>query len=120
MIVNGPTRIILLHSGKYDFAEVELDRAVHLVARNNVGKTTLIAALQFLYIDRANQMDFAYDSAATRQYYFPHPFSYVLFECLTPKGHQVLGVHGQGPVHSYQYERFRYTGQLRLDDFLDE
>lgn len=120
MIVNGPTRIVLLHSGKYDFAEVELDRAVHLVARNNVGKTTLIAALQFLYIDRANLMDFSYDPAATRQYYFPDPFSYVLFECLTPKGHQILGVHGQGPVQSYYYERFRYTGQLQLDDYLDE
>ena len=120
MIVNGPTRIVLLHSGKYDFAEVELDRAVHLVAPNNLGKTTLIAALQFLYIDHANQMDFSYDLAATRKYYFPSPFSYVLYECLTPKGYQVLGVHGQGPVQSYHYERFRYTGQFQFDDYLDD
>ncbi len=120
MIVSGPTRVVLLHSGKFDFADVELDRAVHLVAPNNVGKTTLIAALQFLYIDRANLMDFSKGLAETRRYYFPDPFSYVLFECLTPKGHQVLGVHGQGPVQSYQYERFRYTGDFRLEDYLDE
>jgi hypothetical protein len=100
MIVPGPTRIVLLHSGKFDFADVELDRAAHLVAPNNVGKTTLIAALQFLYIDRANLMDFSKGPSETRRYYFPDTYSYVLFECLTPKGHQVLGVHGQGPVQS--------------------
>ena len=120
MIVPGPTRIVLLHSGKYDYAEIELDRAVHLVAPNNVGKTTLIAALQFLYIDHANLMDFSYELSATRRYYFPDPYSFVLFECLTPKGYQVLGIHGQGPVQSFQYERFRYTGEFLIEDYLDE
>lgn len=120
MITLGPTRLILLHAGKYSFAEVELDRAVHLVAPNNVGKTTLIAALQFLYIDNAKSMDFAYSLDKTRKYYFPTPYSYILFECLTPKGYQVLGVHGQGPVQSFQYERYVYTGRFELEDYLDD
>ncbi len=50
-ILNGPIRLVLLHSGKYDYAEVEIDVPLHLVGPNNVGKTSLIAALQFLYID---------------------------------------------------------------------
>lgn len=120
MIDPGPTRMVMIHSGKYDFAEIELDRAVHLVAPNNVGKTTLIAALQFLYVDQARHMDFAYDLPATRRYYFPDPYAYLLFECATPKGLQVLGVHGQGPTQGFQYERFRYTGQLDVADFLDD
>lgn len=49
----GPHRLILIHSGVYQFADVEIDQPLHLVAANNVGKTTLIAALQFLYVDHA-------------------------------------------------------------------
>ena len=120
MIHSGPTRVVLLNSGKYSFADVELDRCVHLVAPNNLGKTTLIAALQFLYIDRIDRMDFAYPSDATRRYYFPDSWSYIIFECLTPKGHQVLGVHGQGPTRSFSYERFRYTGSFAIEDYINE
>jgi len=52
----GPRRLILIRSAGYDYAELELDEAVHLVAPNNAGKTSLIAALQFLYIDRIDRI----------------------------------------------------------------
>lgn len=117
--VRGPQRIVLLGVGKYDFAEVDLGEPIHLVGANNVGKTTLIAALQFLYIDSQSQMHFSREMAETRKYYFPDPFSYILFECLTPAGYRVIGTHGKGPIHQYEFERFTYTGRLDLRDYLN-
>lgn len=116
----GPYRIVALHCGKFDFAEVETDTPVHLIGPNNVGKTSLIALLQFLYLDDQRQMQFSRDMAETRRYYFPEKYSYALFECLTPTGFQVVGVHGLGPVRQYEFERFVYTGRIELSDFLDD
>ena len=31
---NGPTKIILINAGKYEYAEVSLDGAVQIVGRN--------------------------------------------------------------------------------------
>src|SRR4029078_1668029 len=101
----GPKRLVLLNAGQYDFADVDLDEPLHLVGPNNVGKTSLIAALQFLYIDSQNQMHFARDMRETRKYYFPDSYSYILFECLTPGGFRVVGIHGGGPLQQYEFER---------------
>ncbi len=116
----GPYRIVALHCGKFDYAEVEIDVPVHLIGPNNVGKTSLIALLQFLYLDDQRQMQFSRDMAETRRYYFPEKYSYALFECLTPGGFQVVGVHGLGPVRQHEFERFVYTGRIDLADFLDD
>lgn len=116
----GPYRIVVLHCGKFDFAEVEIDAPIHLIGPNNVGKTSLIALLQFLYLDDQRVMQFCRDMPETRRYYFPEKYSYALFECLTPTGFQVVGVHGLGPVRQHEYERFVYTGRIDLADFLDE
>lgn len=118
-IGRGPLRIVLLRSGGYDYAELDLQSPIHLVAGNNVGKTTLIAALQFLYIDDSRQMHFAHEWRKTKQHYFPDSGSFVLFECMTPTGLQVFGLRGQGPVQGYEYDRFAYSGAYDRDDFLD-
>jgi hypothetical protein len=120
MSVVGPTRLIILNSGKYDYGEVELVRPLHLVGPNNVGKTSLIAALQFLYIDDQRYMHFSRDMDDTRRYYFPDPNSYILFECLTPTGYRMIGVQGLGPLKRYEFRRFSYQGRFDLVDFLDE
>ena len=115
----GPYRIVALHCGKFDYAEVEIDTPVHLIGPNNVGKTSLISLLQFLYLDDQRQMQFSRDMTETRRYYFPEKYSYALFECLTPTGFQVVGVHGLGPVRQHDYERFVCTGRIEMDDYLD-
>lgn len=120
MSVVGPTRLIILNSGKYDYGEVELVRPLHLVGPNNVGKTSLIAALQFLYIDDQRYMHFSRDMDDTRRYYFPDPNSYILFECLTPTGYRMVGVQGLGPLKRYEFRRFSYQGKFDIGDFLDE
>ena len=39
---NGPTKIVLINAGKYEYAEVSLDGAIQIVGRNNAGKSTLL------------------------------------------------------------------------------
>lgn len=120
MNIVGPSRLILLRAGKYDYGEVELINPLHLVGPNNIGKTSLIAVLQFLYIDDQRSMHFSREMAETRKYYFPDQNSYLLFECLTPAGYHVVGVQGLGPIRAYEFQRFAYQGQYDPDDFLDE
>ena len=119
MNIVGPTRLVLLRAGKYDYGEVELINPLHLVGPNNIGKTSLIAVLQFLYIDDQRVMHFSRELYETRKYYFPDQNSYLLFECLTPDGYQVLGVQGLGPIRGYEFRRFAYHGQYDPDDYLD-
>ena len=116
----GPVRLMLLNCGKFEYAEVDLSAPLHLVGPNNVGKTSLIALLQLLYLDDQRYMHFARDMAETRRYYFPDQYSYALFECLCPAGFQVVGVRGLGPVRRYEFERFAYQGRLEPADFLDD
>ena len=116
----GPVRLVLLHCGKFDYAEIDLSASLHLVGPNNVGKTSLIALLQLLYLDDQRSMHFARDMPETRRYYFPDQYSYALFECLCPTGFQVVGVHGLGPVRQYEFERFAYQGRFDQSDFLDD
>ena len=59
MSIVGPTRLILIHAGIYDYGEVEMVRPLHLIGPNNVGKTSLITTLQFLYIDDQRHMRLA-------------------------------------------------------------
>lgn len=118
-VLRGPNRMVLIRSGGYDYAELQLHAPVHLVADNNVGKTTLIAALQFLYIDDPQKMHFSHSWSETRQHYFPETHSLMLFEVWTPTGPQVVGFRGLGPVQGFRYERLIYAGEYKRTDFID-
>lgn len=120
MNIVGPSRLILLRSGKYDYGEIELINPLHLIGPNNVGKTSLIAVLQLLYIDDQRSMHFSREMSETRKYYFPDQNSYILFECLTQTGYQVVGVQGLGPIRGYEFQRFTYQGMYDSADYLDE
>jgi len=119
-MLNGPTRMIVLDAGKYDFADIDLTKPLHLVGPNNIGKTSLISMLQFLYIDKQNQMEFSSDLRTSRRYYFPNSSSYILFEVHTPSGFMVVGIHGLGPVKQFEFERFCYRGVLNVEDYLSD
>jgi hypothetical protein len=113
----GPKRIIMINSGKYGHAEVEIDDPVYLVGSNNAGKTTLIAILQYLYIDDERSMSYGEkDITQTKNYYFKGPYSYVLFECLTSQGYKVIGVRGTG--RKGERERFVYSGIYKKEHFV--
>jgi len=119
-MLNGPTRMVVLDAGKYDFADIDLTKPLHLIGPNNIGKTSLISMLQFLYIDKQNQMEFSSDLRTSRRYYFPNSSSYILFEVHTPSGFMVVGIHGLGPVKQHEFERFCYRGTLDVEDYLND
>lgn len=115
--------MIFIRSGNYDYAEVDLQGPIHLVGRNNVGKTSIIAAVQFLFVPDQNAMHFgAYTHEDTRRYYFRHPTSYILFECLSAETHSyvTIGLRGLGPIGSYRYDRFAFPGRYDRSMFVDD
>jgi len=116
----GVKRIIFIRAGRYDYAELELGKSVHLVGDNNVGKTSLIESLQFLYIGNFNEMKFGnYKWEETQRYYFNSEQSYILFECMTNKGKYVtVGLHGRGVLQNYNVERFTFSGKFEKDIFV--
>ncbi|QQR85325.1 MAG: hypothetical protein IPJ76_11955 [Flavobacteriales bacterium] len=117
----GPTKLIAIRSGSYDYAEVDLSNSIQLVGPNNAGKTTLINTLQFLYLDNRNQMSFGdHDQEATRQYYFPDHYSYLLFECTGPKGTYTIGWRGVSKSSGGDPVRFTYDGGYVMGDFLTD
>lgn len=120
MLTPGVKRIIFIRAGRYDYAELELGKSAHLVGDNNVGKTSLIEALQFLYIGNFHEMKFGnYKWDETQRYYFSSDQSYILFECMTNKGKYVtVGLHGRGVLQSYNIERFTFSGVYQKDMFV--
>ncbi|WP_207921032.1 chromosome partitioning protein ParA, partial [Burkholderia pyrrocinia] len=121
--IPGCKRMIFIRSGNYDYAEVDLQGPIHLVGRNNVGKTSIIAAVQFLFIPEQSAMHFgAYTLEDTRRYYFRHPTSYILFECLSAETHSyvTIGLRGLGPIGSYRFERFAFPGRYERSMFVDD
>lgn len=119
MSTPGPTRIVLIRSGRYDLAEITLGNSVHLVGHNNVGKTSAIATLQFLYIANFNEMHFSRPWEESVRYYFQSDRSYILFETMTGDGRYVtFGLRGRGQLGGYQVDRFAYMGRYDREDFL--
>jgi len=117
----GVKRLIAINSGKYSYAEIDLTSPVHLSAPNNQGKSTLVNALQFLYVDELRYMGFGARSVDdTRRHYFGENPSYLLFECLTPLGPKCMLLAGQGPLNNCQFLRFVFDGLFELDTVRDE
>ena len=112
----GPRKIILIHSGRYEYAEVEIAGALQIVGPNNTGKTTLINTLQFLYLNDIRTMDFGYKWEQTRAFYFPSEH-YLAGGHEGFAGHFRAGVKGEEVVNEgvgnlvcyFVWMSFRYT-----------
>lgn len=85
----GPLKLIMIDSAVYRYVEVPLDAPVHLAGDNNVGKTTLINALQYFYLDAASR-HFPRKAQEAQQWYFKE-HSYLLLEVESPTGIKVIG-----------------------------
>jgi len=116
----GVRRLVVINSGSYRFADVSLEGPIHLVAPNNRGKSTLVNALQFLYIDDFRHMRFPKSPEETRDHYFGNSVSYLVFECATATGPQSLLVVGRGKMNSSVFSRFVFAGGYQPQDFQDD
>jgi len=80
------TRITLINSKGYGKAELKLDDcdSLQLVGPNNIGKSTLIYALNFLFIVDGQKMSFSGQRKGDKEtihHYFPtHNKSFLVFE----------------------------------------
>ncbi|MGE0083541.1 MAG: hypothetical protein AB7S75_03890 [Desulfococcaceae bacterium] len=113
-------RIGLINSGMFDILELETDvEAIHLIGPNNVGKTSLIEMIQFLYFHNVSEMTFSKSSSESLVFYFRPEGSYILFEVHTVhRTRRTVGIFGTGSADSR--EIFVFDGSFRLDDFLDD
>jgi len=77
------TKIILLNSAKYEKAVITIDdvESIQIVGRNNLGKTTLISVLNFLYLPSQKDWNFDHNPKETLNFYFKKlDKNYILFE----------------------------------------
>ena len=120
--IPGPRKLILIDSAVYPYAEIDLDESVHLSGRNNAGKSSLLNALQFLYIDDIKLMHFPTNNftGKTKPFYFkPHGRSTILVEADTKWGIRTVGFHGLGAAAGCDWQRFGFDGPYEKSDFLD-
>lgn len=69
----GVNKIILLHALKHRHSEIDLSQIAQLIGKNNLGKTSLIRSLNFLFIDRPAKGSYfgEYRWSDTFDHYFP-------------------------------------------------
>jgi len=89
-------RLLIFNSDIYSKADIELDNcnSLQIVGPNNIGKSTLIYALNFLYIIDGNQMTFSGNRVGdktTINHYFPSiNSSYIVFEIFKNRYYSIL------------------------------
>ncbi len=126
------SRIVVLNSKLYGKAEIRLDDcdSLQLVGPNNIGKSTLIYALNFLFIIDGNKMTFSGNRRGdkdTIHHYFPSPNnSFIVFE-VNKKGQYCILVKrdSEGELEYFKFETaykeehyfVSEKGQQRLLDF---
>lgn len=116
----GVKRLVAINSGKFELAEFDLGHPIHLSAPNNRGKSTLVNALQFLYVDKIDRMHFGKRPPEdTKHHYFGQDPSYLVFECATPSGDQTMLVSGRGALQAGKFERFVYRGAYLREDYVE-
>jgi len=113
-------KMLLINSGRFDFAEIDVDKSMHFHGGNNAGKTTIVNALQFLFVDSFKSMVWTpKGSKETREYYFKSN-SYIVFEVSSPTGIQCMVVIGKGAASSNEFERWVYPGSLDPQRYLQD
>jgi len=116
------TRLIVLNSKVYGKAEIRLNDcdSLQLVGPNNIGKSTLIYALNFLFVIDGNKMTFSGQRKGDKEtihHYFPnHNQSYIVFEVFKKTYYSIIVKRdSEGNL-----EYYRFDAEYREDFFVDE
>lgn len=123
------TTLTILNSKVYGKAEIRINDcdSLQLVGPNNIGKSTLIYALNFLFIIDGNKMTFSGQRRGDKEtlhHYFPNPNqSYIVFEIFKKSYYCILVKrNGDSDLEYYQFnseykEHFFVDEQKRLLKF---
>lgn len=110
---DGLVRIIMIKSGQADYVEIEPHSSVHLVGDNGIGKSMILATIQFLMIDDWNRgkMKLSNGALKHKEFYFPSSKSYVIFELESLEGVRHLYViRGMGKTNNFEIEKWAAEG----------
>lgn len=113
-------RLVILNSNTYGKATIRLDDcdSIQLVGPNNIGKSTLIFALNFLFIIDGKKMTFVDNKPGDKEtvhHYFPSPVnSYIVFEIFKQRYYCILlKRNNDGEVEYYRFDH-EYSEELFL------
>lgn len=115
-------RLAILNSTVYGKAEITLDdcSSLQLVGSNNVGKSTLIYALNFLFIIDGNKMTFSGNRKGDKEtinHYFPSvETSYIIFEIFKQRRYCILVKRNS----EHELEYFKIDSEYREDLFFQQ
>lgn len=116
------TRLIVLNSKVYGKAEIRLDDcdSLQLVGPNNIGKSTLIYALNFLFIIDGQKMSFSGNRRGDKEtihHYFPnHNQSFIVFEVFKKSYYSILVKRDADSNLEY----YRIDSEYKESFFVDE
>lgn len=115
-------RIVILNSNTYGKAIVRLDDcdSIQLVGPNNVGKSTMIFTLNFLFIIDGKKMTFVDNKTGDKEtihHYFPSPVnSYVIFEIFKQRYYSILiKRNNEGELEYYKFDH-EYRDEFFIDN----
>lgn len=115
-------KLVILNSTVYGKAEIALDNceSLQLVGSNNVGKSTLIYALNFLFIIDGNKMTFSGNRKGDKEtihHYFPYvDTSYIVFEIFKQRYYCILIKRNS----DHELEYFRINSEYKEDIFFEK
>lgn len=117
----GIRKLVLIDSAGYDLGVFPIDAPLSVSGENNVGKSSAINALQFLFLSNIQHMYFGgYSNEDTRKYYFPRETSFALMEVILETGTYVVGAAGKGVAAGHGYQHFAYQGQFDFADYQED
>jgi predicted ATP-dependent endonuclease of OLD family len=116
------TRLIILNSKVYGKAELRLDDcdSLQLVGPNNIGKSTLIYALNFLFIIDGQKMSFSGNRKGDKEtihHYFPNANqSFIVFEVFKKSYYSIIVKRDK----ESNLEYYRFESEYKEDYFVDD
>ncbi|MFA6715742.1 MAG: hypothetical protein WCS27_10220, partial [Victivallaceae bacterium] len=120
-IIYGVKKLVMINSATVEYLKLDLDLPLHLNAENNLGKTSTVNTLQFLYIDYVNDMFLPSSVQESIKFYFRDEYSYLIFECVSKTGTHCVILNrpaGSSKYYNRHLIKCEYTPDIFIDNKL--